>query len=169
MEAARRKTVHGERFLSFNLDKEEFCIEIGKVREIMGMTTINALPQTPDFIKGVINLRGKIIPIIDLRSKFGFESRDYTDRTCIIVVDLPDEDGSILMGVVVDTIKEVISIPAEKISSVPYINSRIKSEFIKGIAETANGITIVLDIGLVLNEDEFVVLKGSSAIATKER
>lgn len=159
MEMNRRKIMSGERFLSFALNAEEYCIEIGKIREIMGMVAISTLPQTPDFIKGVINLRGRIIPIIDLRAKFGMESREYTDRTCIIVVDLPAENEVILMGVVVDTIQEVVGIPAEKISEVGYVNARIKSDYIKGIAEAEKGIKIILDIAKVLSADEFESVK----------
>ena len=159
MEMNRRKIMSGERFLSFVLNGEEYCIEIGKIREIMGMTAISKLPQTPDFIKGVINLRGRIIPIIDLRIKFGMEAQDYTDRTCIIVVDLPADGETVLMGVVVDTIQEVVGIPAEKISEVPYVNARIRSEYIKGIAEAEKGIKIILDIAKVLSADEFESVK----------
>ena len=165
MEMSRRKIMSGERFLSFALNSEEYCIEIGKIREIMGMVTISTLPQTPDFIKGVINLRGRIIPIIDLRAKFGMESREYTDRTCIIVVDLPAEKEVILMGVVVDTIQEVVGIPAEKISEVGYVNARIKSDYIKGIAEAEKGIKIILDIAKVLNADEFESVKTIKTLA----
>ena len=165
MEMNRRKTMSGERFLSFALDSEEYCIEIGRIREIMGMVTINKLPQTPDFIKGVINLRGRIVPIIDLRSKFGMATREYTDRTCIIVVDLPTEGETILMGIVVDTIQEVVGIQAEKISAVPYVNARVRSEYIKGIAESEKGIKIILDIVKVLSADEFETVKTIKASA----
>jgi purine-binding chemotaxis protein CheW len=154
MEMHRRKTQSGERYLSFVLHNEEYCIEIGMIREIMAMVPISTLPQTPDFIKGVINLRGRIVPIIDLRIKFGMEARPYTDRTCIIVVDLSSESEALQMGVVVDTIQEVVRIEREKISSVAYVNARIKSEYIKGIAEADEGIKIILDIAKVLSADE---------------
>jgi len=160
MEIARRKTLTGSRFLSFILNKEEYCIEILKIKEIMGMTTITEIPQTPTFIKGVINLRGQITPIVDLRLKFEMPAKEYSDRTCIIVVELIYENEKTLMGIVVDSIQEVISIPEEKITSIPYINAKIKSEYIKGIAESGSAIVIVLDITRVLTEDDFVLLKG---------
>ncbi|MBN2738406.1 MAG: purine-binding chemotaxis protein CheW [Spirochaetales bacterium] len=159
MEIARRKTNIGARFLSFVLNEEEYCIEILKIKEIMGMTDVTEIPQTPDFIQGVINLRGKIIPIIDLRLKFEMKFKDYTSRTCIIVVELDYENEITLMGLVVDSIQEVIPIAEDKINKVPYINAKIKSEYIKGIAETGEGIKIVLDIDRVLKEEEFVILQ----------
>ena len=145
MEITKRKTLTGSRYLSFVLHDEEYCIEILKIKEIMGMTDITSIPQAPDFIKGVINLRGQIIPIIDLRLKFEMSYKDYTDRTCIVVVELNYEGEITLMGIVVDSIQEVINIPEENISKVPYINEKIKSDYIEGIAETQDKIKIVLD------------------------
>jgi len=158
MEITKRKTMTGSRYLSFVLDEEEYCIDILKIKEIMGMTEITKIPQTPQFIKGVINLRGQIIPIIDLRLKFEINAKDYTERTCIVVVEIPYKDQITLMGIVVDKIQEVINIPKEKISNVPYINTKIKSEYIEGIAESGETIKIILDITKVLTEEEFVLI-----------
>ncbi len=158
MEITKRKTMTGSRYLSFVLDEEEYCIDILKIKEIMGMTDITKIPQTPNFIKGVINLRGQIIPIIDLRIKFDLKSRDYTERTCIIVVEIPFEDQITLMGLIVDKIQEVINIPVEKISNVPYINTKIKSEYIEGIAEAEESIKIILNITKVLTQEEFILI-----------
>jgi purine-binding chemotaxis protein CheW len=166
MEITKRKTLTGSRYLSFVLNEEEYGIEILKIREIMGMTDITAIPQTPAFIKGVINLRGKIIPIIDLRLKFGMAERPYTDRTCIIVVEIGYEGEATLMGVVVDSIQEVISIPEEKISDVPYINAKVKGDYIRGIAETGETIKIILDILKVLTEEDFVMIRDLGAAGT---
>ncbi|MBN1411748.1 MAG: purine-binding chemotaxis protein CheW [Spirochaetales bacterium] len=159
MEITKRKTMTGSRFLSFVLNEEEYCIEILKIKEVMGMTDITMIPQTPQFIKGVINLRGRIIPIIDLRIKFSLPERDYTDRTCIIIVELSYENELTLMGVVVDTIQEVVNIPEDRVSRVPYINAKIRSEYIRGIAEVGETIKIVLDITKVLTDEEFVLVK----------
>jgi purine-binding chemotaxis protein CheW len=166
VEITKRKTLTGSRFLSFVLSDEEYCIEILKIKEIMGMTDITAVPQTPDFIKGVINLRGQIIPIIDLRLKFEMPAKEYTDRTCIIVVELTYQNELMYMGIVVDSIQEVINIPEEKISSVPYINAKIHSDYIKGIAETGDTIKIVLDIMKVLTDEEFVLVKELDKVKT---
>jgi purine-binding chemotaxis protein CheW len=155
MEQARRRTMTGERFLSFVLGGEEYCIGIDRVKEIMGMTTITPLPQMPGFIKGVINLRGKIIPIIDLRLRLGMEAKIYSDRTCIIVLDTSGDDRQESVGIVVDTIQEVVGIPAEKISQVGYVNARVRSEYIKGIAESEKGVKVLLDASRVLGDGEF--------------
>lgn len=159
MEMAKRKVMTGTRFLSFILDNETYCIEIMKVKELMGLSGITHIPQTPPFVKGVINLRGQIIPVIDLRLKFGLEFVEYNKRTSVIVVEMSYEGDIMLMGVVADSISEVIGITDETIKKVPYINSKIKSEFIKGIANDACGIKIILDIEKILSEDEFVILK----------
>lgn len=160
MEIRKRKLLVGTRFLSFAIENELYCMEILKVKELMGMTEITPIPQTPDFIKGVINLRGQIIPIIDLRLKFGMEFKTYTKRTSIIVVEVDYENEMMLMGMVVDSIKEVIGIPDDKVSKANYINSKIKADFIKGIANTPDGIAVILDVIKILNDDELNFLKG---------
>lgn len=169
MEKTRKLITRGDRYLSFALHNEEYCIPIVKVKEIMGMTTINRIPQTPAFIKGVINLRGRIVPIIDLRARFGMQTKDYTDRTCIVVIDLSTASEEVFMGVVVDTIQEVVAIPPESISEVPYVNARIKSEYISGIAEFGERIKILLDIAKVLSEREFEQLREIEATDQQRR
>jgi len=159
MEMTKRKLLNGARFLSFTVDGENYCMDILKVKELMGMTAITPLPRTPQFIRGVINLRGRIIPVIDLRLKFGLSFEEYTKRTCIIVVEVAYEGETVLMGLVVDTIQDVVSIPEEKLSKIPYINARIKSEYIRGIADTPEGMKIVLDVLKVLSGEELEEVK----------
>jgi len=158
MEMTKRKLLNGARFLSFTLDSENYCMDILKVKELMGMTPVTPLPRTPAFIRGVINLRGQIIPVIDLRLKFGLSFRDYTKRTCIIVVEVVYDDTNVLMGLVVDSIQDVVSIPDEKLSKIPYINARIKSEYIRGVADTPEGMKIVLDVLRVLTDEELAAV-----------
>jgi purine-binding chemotaxis protein CheW len=168
MEMARRKLLIGARFLSFTLEAESYCMEILKVRELMGMTEITPLPQTPEYIRGVINLRGQIIPIIDMRLKFGLRPEPYTKRTCIIVVELEFQGETMLMGLVVDSIQEVISIPEDKISRIPFINAKVKAEYIKGVANTAEGIKLILDVLKILSDDELAALSANqSSLAGK--
>jgi purine-binding chemotaxis protein CheW len=162
MEMTKRKLLNGMRFLSFTVDDENYCMDILKVKELMGMTAITPLPRTPQFIRGVINLRGQIIPIIDLRLKFGLPFQEYTKRTCIIVVEVNYEEENILMGLVVDAIQEVVNIPDDKMTKIPYINAKIKSEYIRGIADTPEGMKIVLDVLKVLNDEELAVVKDSA-------
>jgi purine-binding chemotaxis protein CheW len=164
MEMTKRKLLNGARFLSFTVDSENYCIDILKVKELMGMTTITPLPRTPQFIRGVINLRGQIIPIIDLRLKFGLTFQEYTKRTCIIVVEVSYDGENILMGLVVDAIQEVVSIPEDKMSKIPYINAKIRSEYIKGIADTPEGMKIILDVLKVLSDEELAAVKDSTAV-----
>jgi purine-binding chemotaxis protein CheW len=164
MEMTKRKLLNGARFLSFTVDGENYCMDILKVKELMGMTAITPLPRTPQFIRGVINLRGRIIPVIDLRLKFGLSFEEYTKRTCIIVVEVAYEGETVLMGLVVDTIQDVVSIPEEKLSKIPYINARIKSEYIRGIADTPEGMKIVLDVLKVLSGEELEEVKHTADI-----
>jgi purine-binding chemotaxis protein CheW len=164
MEMTRRKLLSGARFLSFQLENENYCIEILKVKELMGMSDITSLPQTPPYIRGVINLRGQIIPIVDLRLKFGLQFKEYGKRTSIIVCEV-DVGEKVLMGLVVDSIQEVVSVPEDKIARLPYVNARIKADYIKGVATTQDGIKIVLDVEKILNDNELSTLKeiGKSA------
>jgi purine-binding chemotaxis protein CheW len=166
MERSRIRTLAGSRYLNFTLENESYCMEILKVKELMGMTDITPLPQTPTFIKGVINLRGQIIPIIDLRLKFGLEFLPYHKRTSIIVVEIEIDRDVMLMGMVVDSIQEVIAIPDDKIKILPYINSRVKAEYVRGVADTPEGMKIVLDVLKILSDEEFVQLKAIAPEAT---
>ncbi len=159
MENTRRRTSTGSRYLNFTLAGESYCMEILKVKEIMGMTSITPIPQTPPFIRGVINLRGQIIPIVDLRLKFGLEFTEYHKRTTIIVVEVDMEGDLMLMGLVVDAIQEVIAIPEEKINPLPYINSKVRAEYIRGVADTPEGMKIILDVVKILSDEEFVAIK----------
>jgi purine-binding chemotaxis protein CheW len=161
MDMAKRKSLIGARFLSFTLGNESYCLEIGKVKELMGMADITALPQTPKFIRGVVNLRGQIAPIMDLRTKFGMEFREYGKRTSIIVTQIEFSGERMMLGIVVDAVQEVVSIPPENISAVSYANSSVKQDFIKGIATTQDGIKVILDIERILNDGELAAIAGS--------
>lgn len=169
MEISRMKTLAGSRYLNFSLDTESYCMEILKVKELMGMTDITPLPQTPDFIRGVINLRGQIIPIVDLRLKFGIQFLSYHKRTSIIVVEVEIDGEGMLMGLVVDSIQEVIAIPEDKIKVLPYINSRVRAEYIRGVADTPDGMKIILDVHKILSDEEFVQLRTMSPVKAEEK
>ena len=160
---SRKKMAIGERYLSFIIDKENYCIDILTVKELLGMTNITPLPKTDNYIKGVINLRGQIIPIIDLRLKFGIEEIAYTKQTGIIIVEISFSGETMLMGIIVDRILEVINIADDNISKISYINSRIKAEYIRGIANTEDGIKIILDVLKILNSDELSLMKETVA------
>lgn len=134
------------KYLTFVLGHEEYGFEILKVREIMGVIGITSLPQTPSYVKGVINLRGIVIPIIDLRLKFGFPPREYDKNTCIIVV----KHGESLMGVVVDTVSEVLDISANDMDNAPSFGAGVNTDFILGMGKVKGKVKILLDIDKVL-------------------
>lgn len=159
MEMTRRKLNTGPRYLNFTLDNESYGIEIMRVKELMGMTPITPIPQTPPFIRGFINLRGQIIPIIDLRLKFSLTFREYSKRTSIVVVEIVFEGEMMMMGLVVDAIRDVVSLPDNRINRIPYINAKVHSEYITGVANMENGAMIILDVVKILNNDEFVQVK----------
>ncbi len=142
------------KYLTFALAGEEYGISILKVKEIIGMMGITAVPQTPGFVKGVINLRGKVIPVVDLRLKFGMEAMPYTERTCIVVVEISGSAGPIMMGIVVDTVSEVLNIKASEIEDTPTFGVKLNTEFILGMAKMSGAVKILLDINRVLTEEE---------------
>ena len=142
------------KYLTFALADEEYGISILKIREIIGIMPITSVPRTPEFVKGVINLRGKVIPIIDLRLRFGMEPMEYTDRTCIIVVEINAQDITIQIGTIVDTVSEVLNIKAEDIEDTPAFGASLDTEYILGMAKVSGGVKILLDIDKVLSTQE---------------
>ena len=147
------------KYLTFALGKEEYGVEILTVREIIGLMDITAVPQVPKYVKGVINLRGKVIPVIDLRLKFDMESIDYTNETCIIVINVEQT----LMGVVVDRVCEVLDIGQEAIEPAPSFGQKLKTDFILGMGKIGEKVKILLNIEGVLTED-IEVLSGKIGI-----
>ncbi|MDI6761876.1 MAG: chemotaxis protein CheW [Thermodesulfobacteriota bacterium] len=146
------------KYLTFSLAGEEYGIGILKVKEIIGMMPITTVPRTPSFVKGVINLRGKVIPVVDLRLKFGMEEMGYTERTCIIVVEIRGERGSVLIGIVVDSVSEVLNIKGGDIEETPTFGARLDTDYILGMAKMNGGVKILLDIDKVLGDEEIAVL-----------
>jgi len=142
------------KYLTFKLADEEYGLEILKVREIIGMMAITSLPRTPLFVRGVINLRGKVIPVIDLRKKFELETTDDTNLTCIIVVDVPSPNGNIQIGILVDSVSEVLDIRGEDIEGAPSFGTNIDTAFILGMAKAKGSVKILLNIEKVLSSTE---------------
>ena len=146
------------KYLTFELGQEEYGIGILKIKEIIGMMPITAVPQTPSFIKGVINLRGKVIPVTDLRMKFGLETADYNERTCIIVVEIDCGSQQLIMGLVVDAVSEVANIKGGEIESTPDFGNGNQTSFVKGMAKIAGGVKILLDIDRILTGEQMSCL-----------
>jgi len=147
------------KYLTFTMADEEYGIGILKIKEIIGMMPITTVPQTPEFVKGVINLRGKVIPVIDLRLRFGIEAIDYTERTCIIVVEIAGSAGTVQMGIVVDAVSEVLNINEEDVEDTPTFGTKLNTDYILGMAKMEGGVKILLDIDRVLSAEEIAVLE----------
>lgn len=153
-EAARASLADKEgKYLTFALANEEFGLEILKVREIIGYMDITAVPRTPPYVKGVINLRGQVIPVVDLRAKFGMETTATTEQTCIIVVEIAQEGRTFNTGIVVDRVQEVLDIAGEDIEEAPQFGVAVNTDFILGMGKIGDSVKILLDIDKVLAGD----------------
>ncbi len=139
-----------DKYLTFSLGNEFYGIEIKYVTEIVGMQPITEVPELPEYIRGIINLRGKIIPVMDVRLRFKKPAREYNDRTCIIVVDIRD----ISIGLIIDSVSEVLSIPEGDIVSPPEFSKGYNNKYIKNIGKVGNDVKLILDCDKLLNDEE---------------
>ncbi len=142
------------KYLTFSLAKQEYGIVILKIKEIIGVMSITTVPKTPPFIKGVVNLRGKVIPVMDLRLKFGMEEIPYNERTCIIVVEIAGPRSTVPMGVVVDSVSDVLHIDTSDIEETPDFGTQLDTKYILGMAKINGGVKILLDIDKVIGPEE---------------
>ena len=150
------------KYLTFSLAEEEYGIGILKIKEIIGLMPITAVPRTPDYVRGVINLRGKVIPVIDLRLRFSMDEKEYTDRTCIVVVEIGGQSMEMIIGIVVDSVSEVLNIKSEDIEDTPAFGTSLNTEYILGMAKVEGGVKILLDIDTVLSSEEMAYLKDAA-------
>ncbi len=142
------------KYLTFLLGEEEYGIEILKVQEIIQMQKVTTIPKAPTFVRGVINLRGKVIPVVELRAKFGMEEKEDTEKTCIIVVMIKVNDSFITMGIIIDEVKEVLDISEDSIEETPSFGASIETDFILGIGKVGENVKMLLDIDKVLSTAE---------------
>ncbi|MBV7273812.1 purine-binding chemotaxis protein CheW [Clostridium sp. PL3] len=149
-----REDTQKGRFLTFTLGSEAYGIEIKYVTEIIGVQEITEVPELPGYIRGIINLRGKIIPVMDVRLRFGKEFKEYNDRTCVIVIDIQD----ISVGLIVDNVSEVISIQEQDIVAPPDLNKGSGNKYIKGIGKVGSKVKLLLDCKKLLTDDEILSL-----------
>jgi purine-binding chemotaxis protein CheW len=149
--------IDGGKFLTFFLGEEEYAIEILKVQEIIGLMTITPVPKMPDYIRGVLNLRGKIVPVMNLRTRFGLEEIEDTDETCIIVI----QNKEYLMGVLVDKVSEVVDIATSQIEDVPSVGTGEQSEYLAGIGKAEDSVKMLLEVDKVLFDVPQKVLDSS--------
>lgn len=149
------------KYLTFRLQNEEYGVEILKVREIIGMIDVTSVPRTPDFVKGVINLRGKVIPVIDLRLRFELDEAEYTEKTCIIVVEIDIENTNVQLGVIVDSVSEVLNVTVDDLQETPKFGVALNTDFILGMAKSDDAVRTLLDIDKVLGTEEIDEMLGS--------
>lgn len=157
------------KYLTFALANEEYGLEILKVREIIGYMDITAVPQTPNHVKGVINLRGQVIPVIDLRAKFGMETAEITEETCIIVVEITQGKRQFSTGIVVDRVQEVLDIDGQDIEDAPQFGSNVNTDFILGMGKIGDTVKILLDIDKVLSGDNLAGFNSATKQAGKTK
>ena len=150
-------------YLTYKLDEEVFALDVAKVREILEYTSITKVPQTPDFMRGVINLRGSVVPVIDLRLKFGMSATERTVNTCIIVVEVRMEDETIVLGALADSVQEVVEMEPEQIEAAPHIGTHLNTDFIRGMGKLDNRFIMILDIDKVFTNDELETVQGQQA------
>lgn len=157
-------TIESGQYLTFSLGDEDFALEIAKVREVLDYTNITKIPRTPDCMQGVINLRGNVLPVIDLRQNLGMGVIDKTVDTCIVIVDV-DMDGEVVqIGALADSVQEVVDIDAAHIEPAPRLGTRLNTDFIKGMGKRDENFVIILDIDKVLSGEELATLKAAGSL-----
>jgi purine-binding chemotaxis protein CheW len=141
-------------YLTFKLDSDLFAVDVSKAREVLDFVEVTRVPQTPDYMLGVINLRGSVVPVINLRRKFGMQEAERTVDTCIIVVDINVNDETVVVGIVADAVQEVLDLDSGQIEPPPRLGTRLNTEFIKGMGSLDDQFIILLDIDRVFTLDE---------------
>jgi purine-binding chemotaxis protein CheW len=150
-----------KQYLTFQLDGEVFAIDVCNVREILELTTVTRVPKTPEFMRSVINLRGSVVPVLDMRLKFGITRTEKTVDTCIIVVEVSFEEENTIIGALVDSVQEVFDLELGQIEPAPKIGTQIKTEFIKGIGKRDGHFIILLDMDKVFTSEKLAVATGT--------
>jgi len=146
-------------YLTFKLDEEIFALDIAKVREVLDYTTVTKVPRTPEFMRGVINLRGSVVPVVDMRLKFGMTKTDKTVNTCIIIVEITLAGETVVLGALADAVHEVIELEPGQIEPAPKIGTRLKTDFIRGMGKRVEHFIIILDIDRVFSSDELSLVQ----------
>ena len=144
----------GGKYLTFVLAEEDYGISINKIREIIGMMPITKVPRVSTYVKGVINLRGRVIPVVDLRLRFGMQEIGHTDRTCIVIVEVAADRGTVQMGIIVDAVSEVLNVAEEEVEPPPDLSAGSRTRYILGMAKMEESVKILIDIDRVLGEEE---------------
>ena len=152
-------------YLTFRLGDEVFALDITKVREVLDFTTVTRVPRTPEFMRGVINLRGRVVPVVDLRLKFGMSRTENTVNTCIIIVEVMVDGDTTVLGALADSVQEVIDLGPENIEPAPRIGTKLRTEFITGMGKQNDRFVIILDIDRVFSADDIALVNDPQAAA----
>jgi purine-binding chemotaxis protein CheW len=155
-------------YLTFKLDHDVFALDIGRVREVMDITTITKVPRTPEFMRGVINVRGSMVPVVDLRLKFGMAKTEKTVNTCLIIVEVTVDEETTVLGALADSVQEVMDLGTEHVEPAPKIGARLNTEFIRGMGRHNERFVIILDIDKVFSSDERARAKNFKADAAQD-
>lgn len=155
-------------YLSFLLDKEIYAMDINNVREVLDITQVTRVPRMPDFMRGVINLRGGVVPVVDLRLKFGLPETDIDMDTCIIIIEIFLDGDETMLGLMVDSVQEVMSLEPDQIEPPPKIGTRLKTEFIRGMGKKDNDFIIILESRKVFSAEELAVVQGTEGLTVTE-
>lgn len=155
------ETIETTQYLTFNLSDEVFAVDVGRVREILEITSITKVPQTPDFMRGVINLRGSVVPVIDLRLKFGMTETERTVNTCIIVVEVNMDGETIVLGSLADSVQEVIEMESQQIEAALHIGTHLNTDFIKGMGKHDSRFVMILDIDKIFSGADLEAVTGT--------
>lgn len=150
-------------YLTFKLGDEVFAVDIAKVREVLDFTTVTKVPRTPEFMRGVINLRGSVVPVVDLRLKFGMSKTENGVNTCVIITDVTVDGDTTILGALADSVQEVLDLDAEHIAPAPKIGTKLRTEFIKGMGKRDDRFIIILDVDKVFSAEELSLVQGGQA------
>ena len=150
-------------YLTYKLGDETFALDITKVREVLDFTTVTKVPRTPEFMRGVINLRGSVVPVVDLRLKFGMTRTENSVNTCIIITEVTVDGDTTILGCLADSVQEVLDLDEEHIAPAPRIGTKLRTEFIKGMGKQDDRFIIILDIDKVFSSDELALVKQDEA------
>ncbi len=154
-------------YLTFKLDEEVFALDITKVREVLDFTTVTKVPRTPEFMRGVINLRGSVVPVVDLRLKFGMTKTEKTVNTCVIIVEVTVDNETTVLGALADSVQEVMDLEPDHIEPAPKIGTRLNTEFIKGMGKRDANFIIILDVDKIFSINELAMVQATQTEAEK--
>ncbi len=157
-------TVSSQQYVTFSLGEELFGVEVTRTREILSLTPVTKVPQTPDYLLGVINLRGQVVPVVDMRLKLGLTAGAETEDTCIIVVEVHVDGEPIIVGALADAVREVLDIRSDQIEPPPRLGTRLNTEFINGMGKVDEQFMILLNIDRIFNSDELAFVQGAADV-----